>query len=59
MNETYFNKEDLKAKARKLKGTPGVPSWLPGSLNLLADHAHRFPPEKDEDRYVVEFVYPL
>jgi len=59
MSDTYFERNTLKARARALEKTAGVPAWLPRVLERLADEGHRFPPEADEDRFVVEFVYPL
>jgi len=48
----------IDAIVAQLVETGGVPAWLTDTLRVIASGIEIIPPVEDEDRYVVECVYP-
>jgi hypothetical protein len=55
---SYFDAEALAGKIRQLERQSDVPVWLCRSVEMLRLAADEFPCREDEDRFVVEYVYP-
>jgi len=55
--KSYFDAAVLKEEARSAENGP-APSWLAEILRVLAENPEGFPPEEDEERFVVEYIYP-
>jgi hypothetical protein len=57
MAVSYFDKEKLDAKLAKLQREK-APEWLRLAMENIGTSIEVLPVEEDENRYVVEFIYP-
>ncbi len=58
MKKSYYDAELLNRKIQQLGKDGKCKTWLVDALNLLSERIESIPVEEDEDRYIVEFVYP-
>lgn len=58
MAKSYFDKNVLKEKIRRLEERKNCPPWLIQALERLGDHAPLLPLEEDKNRFTVEYIYP-
>ena len=55
---SYFDKQLLEHISTQLKGNPDAPEWLAKAVDFLGERHDEFPVEDDENRFVIEFIYP-
>ncbi len=58
MENSFFDREELKQTEAKARQIGACPAWLLSLLQILADNAELFPVEEDRERYTVEYIYP-
>ena len=58
IDDSYFSKEDIDSMIAELKENPQSPEWLSSALELFPELQELIQPEEDENRFVVEYIYP-
>ncbi len=58
MRKSYFDPDVLERKMARLREEDRCEPWLISALETLKRNVDRIPVEEDENRYVVEFIYP-
>ncbi len=56
--QSYFSKDDIEYMVNKLKDNPKSPEWLHLALVKFPELSELLFPEEDENRFVVEYIYP-
>ena len=57
-DNSYFSKEDIDLMRAELKENPQIPEWLSLALEVFPELQELIQPEEDENRFVVEYIYP-
>lgn len=57
-DKSYFSKEDIESMIAELKENPQSPEWLNLALELFPELQELIQREEDENRFVVEYIYP-
>ena len=55
---SYFQLDDIESFKNTLKQKDESPEWLLETLDHLEEIKKLIPPEEDENRFVVEYIYP-
>lgn len=55
---SYFQLDDIESFKNILKQKNDSPDWLLETLQHLEEIKKLIPPEEDENRFVVEYIYP-
>ena len=55
---SYFQLDDIESFKKILKQKSDSPDWLLETLKHLEEIKKLIPPEEDENRFVVEYIYP-
>jgi len=55
---SYFQLDHIESFKNTLKQKDESPEWLFETLDHLEEMKELIPPEEDEDRFVVEYIYP-
>jgi len=55
---SYFQLNDIESFKNMLKKKDESPEWLLETLDHLEEIKELIPPEEDENRFVVEYIYP-
>ncbi|MDH5545503.1 MAG: hypothetical protein OEZ43_07925 [Gammaproteobacteria bacterium] len=58
MAHSNYSKEDFHKLLEQLKRQQTAPDWLIQCLAIAATNIDHFPFKEDDNRYVVEFIYP-
>ncbi len=58
MAENYFDPNRLAELVASIEVAQDPPQWLAEALVLLGQNQILFPSGEDENRFVVEFIYP-
>lgn len=56
--KSYFNADEVSKLLKKQRDREGSPEWLIEVLESLPELSNLIPPEEDEKRFVVEYIYP-
>lgn len=56
--KSYFNADEVSKLVKKQRDKEGSPEWLIEVLESLSELSNLIPPEEDEERFVVEYIYP-
>ncbi len=57
-DNSYFSKEDIDLMRAELQENPQSPEWLSLALEVFPELQELIQPEEDENRFVVEYIYP-
>ncbi len=56
--KSYFNADEVGRLSKEQNEKGKSPEWLIEALELLPELSDLIPPEADEKRFVVEYIYP-
>lgn len=56
--KSYFSKDDIQSMTAELKENRMSPEWLSLALEVFPELQELIQPEEDENRFVVEYIYP-
>ncbi|MBI5327368.1 MAG: hypothetical protein HZB80_03605 [Deltaproteobacteria bacterium] len=58
MKKSYYNQQSLQEMLNALKKSNKCQPWFPDAIKLLGKKIESIPIEEDENRFIIEFVYP-
>lgn len=58
MSRSYFDEDAMRSLIEQLKNDGRSPEWLAKALAMASENHALFPSEEDNERFVVEFIYP-
>ena len=58
MAKSFFDKNSWELLCQKSASEWSCPEWLTEALKLMGANTEKFKLTEDEQRYIVEFIYP-
>lgn len=58
MKKSYYNQKIFEQMLNDLRKSGKCQAWFTDALKILEDNIEYIPVEEDENRFVVEFIYP-